>query len=76
MTEVPPGFDEAIRPLLRPLDIDTMSFAFDLSAYEEVRENADMILRRLADGSMPCDGPWSEKSVQLFRRWVETGMLP
>jgi hypothetical protein len=30
-----------------------MSFAFDLSSYEEVRRNAEEIYERLADGSMP-----------------------
>ena len=56
MEEVPVGFESDIRPLFRPDDVDAMSFAFDLSSYEDVRANADDIYARLADGSMHCDG--------------------
>jgi len=27
-------------------------------------------------GDMPCDGPWSEEQVDLFRRWTEAGAPP
>jgi uncharacterized protein len=27
------------------------------------------------EGSMPCDGEWTEEQVELFQRWTETGML-
>jgi hypothetical protein len=68
-----PGFDRDIRPLFRPDDVRAMSFAFDLSAYEEVRTNAEDIYSRLADGSMPCDRSWPPKQVQLFRAWIDAG---
>ena len=51
-----------------------MSFAFDLSSYEEVRENAEEIYGRLADGTMPCDVPWPEEDVERFRAWIDGGM--
>jgi hypothetical protein len=51
-----PGFERDIRPLFRSNDIESMSAAFDLSSYEDVRTNADRIYQRLANGSMPCDG--------------------
>jgi hypothetical protein len=50
-----------------------MSSAFDLSSYEDVRANAEAIYQRLADGSMPCDGPWASVHVQRFRTWIDTG---
>lgn len=53
-----------------------MTFAFDLSSYEDVRANAEQIYERLAEGSMPCDGRWPEQQVELFRSWVDGGSPP
>jgi hypothetical protein len=46
---------------------------FDLWDHGDVSDNADAILERLRDGSMPCDGAWPEDRVDLFARWVEEG---
>jgi hypothetical protein len=70
------GFERDIRPLFREGDINSMSFAFDLASYEDVRANADQIYQRLADGSMPCDGRWPAERVQRFRTWIDTGFPP
>jgi hypothetical protein len=67
------GFEADIRPLFRAEDVEEMSWAFDLSSYEDVRENADAIYERLAEGSMPCDGPWPEERVETFRAWIDAG---
>lgn len=67
------GFERDIRPLFREKDVSSMSKAFDLASYNDVRAHADSILAKLSDGSMPCDGPWPEERVELFRRWVEAG---
>jgi hypothetical protein len=67
------GYAHDIRPLFREKDISSMSRAFDLASYDDVRDHADGILARLADGSMPCDGAWPEERVELFRRWVDAG---
>ena len=69
----PVSFAEHIKPLFRPDDRESMEFAFDLWDVDDVRTNADAILRRLRDGSMPCDEPWSPDKVELFSRWIETG---
>jgi hypothetical protein len=53
-----------IFPLFRARDIEAMSFAFDLSSDGDVCENAEEIHSRLADGTMPCDAPWSEEDVE------------
>ena len=50
-----------------------MSFAFDLGSYDEVRDNAELILGRLRGGTMPCDGPWPPDRVDLFERWIQSG---
>jgi hypothetical protein len=65
-----------IRPLFRYRDVRSMSFAFDLSSYEDVRANADAILERLAAGNMPCDGRWPDQQVESFRTWINQGSKP
>ena len=50
-----------------------MSWAFDLSSYEEVSEHAEAIYSRLSDGTMPCDAPWPEEDVERFRQWIDAG---
>lgn len=67
------GFERDIRPLFREGDVKAMSFAFDLSSYDDVRENAEAIYERLANGSMPCDGAWPAGDVQRFRAWIDAG---
>jgi hypothetical protein len=57
-------YAQHIRPLFRDRDIRSMSFACDLSSYEDVRANAEAIHERLAAGSMPCDGRWTDKHVR------------
>jgi hypothetical protein len=76
VAEEPAGFERDIRPLFREGDIDSMSFAFDLASYADVRANADQIYQRLSDGSMPCDGRWPAGHVQRFRTWIDTGFAP
>ena len=51
-----------------------MSGHFDLSAYEDVSENAQQIYSRLAEGQMPCDGAWPAEDVERFRQWMGAGM--
>jgi hypothetical protein len=70
------SFERDIRPLFRERDVNSMSFAFDLSSYEDVRGSAEQIYRRLSDGSMPCDGNWPSEHVQRFRTWIDTGCPP
>ena len=67
------NFARDIRPLFRDQDVEEMQFAFDLSEYDDVKANADAILERLSDGSMPCDGAWSDEQIELFRQWMQEG---
>jgi hypothetical protein len=69
-----PSFKQHIAPLFRDKDKAEMTFAFDLSEYEDVRDSAPGILSRLERGDMPCDAPWPEDRINLFRIWIETGM--
>jgi hypothetical protein len=67
------SFARDIRPLFREEDVESMSFAFDLSAYEDVRDNAREIHARLAEGTMPCDAPWEPQQVERFQAWIDAG---
>ncbi|QBD76653.1 hypothetical protein EPA93_11825 [Ktedonosporobacter rubrisoli] len=69
-----PSFERDIKPLFREDDRDAMDYVFDLWKYEDVRANAQNILERIEDGSMPCDEEWPEERLELLRRWIETGM--
>lgn len=69
-----PGFEQDIKPLFREDDKEAMDFIFDLWDYNDVSANAENILERLEDGSMPCDGEWPLEQIELFRRWIEAGM--
>ncbi|HLI56476.1 MAG TPA: CDGSH iron-sulfur domain-containing protein, partial [Actinomycetota bacterium] len=69
----PVSFEAHIKALFRPTDREHMEFAFDLWSYSDVAKHAQVILDRLRDGSMPCDGAWSADQVSVFERWVDAG---
>jgi len=68
-----PGYAADIKPLFRELDRTSMLKVFDLWDYTDVVAHREAILDHLAEGSMPCDGPWPAANVDTFRRWVEQG---
>jgi hypothetical protein len=67
------SFERDVKPLFRERDRRSMQSFFDLWSYDDVRDNADAILDRVSDGSMPCDGEWSQEQVDLLQRWIEAG---
>jgi CDGSH-type Zn-finger protein/truncated hemoglobin YjbI len=73
-TEEPVSFEKHIRTLFRHRDRQSMRFAFDLWAYDDVKQNAHAILERVRNGSMPCDGAWPPDKVEAFERWTTSGM--
>ena len=75
----PLSFASDIGPLFRDSpDRDSMLAygGFDLHRFEDVRDRADAILRRLEDGSMPCDGNWPQDRIATFRKWIDDGKQP
>ena len=76
MTDGGSSFERDIRPLFRGDDVDSMSFAFDLRSYDDVRANAEEIYERIADGSMPCDTEWPAEDTQRLRDWIDAGANP
>ena len=71
-----PSFAIDIGVLFRALDVASMRWALDLSRYEDVKARAEEIYRRLAEGTMPCDGRWPAERLALFRRWIDEGCKP
>jgi hypothetical protein len=71
----PVGYEKHVRPLFRERDQRSMSFAFDLWAYEDVKTHAGEILERVRNGSMPCDGAWPQDWIDTLARWIDTGTL-
>jgi hypothetical protein len=74
----PLSFAQDIRPMFREEDIQEMKDIadFDLSNYEHVRSRAAEIYDRVADGTMPSDGAWSDEQLARFKQWMDEGMLP
>jgi hypothetical protein len=68
-----PSFEGDIRPLFRDHDVDAMDWAFDLRSHEDVKEHAEEIYARLANGTMPCDAAWPADQVERFRAWIDAG---
>ena len=73
MAQAEVGFERDIRPLFRDEDVKAMSFALNLASYDDVRQHAEPIYEKLADGSMPCDGAWPADQVRRFRAWIDAG---
>jgi hypothetical protein len=46
---------------------------FDLWSFPDVARLSEVILDRLSDGSMPCDGAWSDDRSALFQNWIAAG---
>lgn len=72
------SFAKDIRPLFRDdPDVETMqAIGLDLSSYGDVKAKAQAILAKLEEGTMPCDGPWPQEQVALFKQWMKEGMGP
>lgn len=67
------SFATDVRPLFRDKDIQSMRSMFDLSRYEDVRDNADGILETVSNGSMPCDRTWSPEQIATLQAWIGEG---
>jgi hypothetical protein len=72
-SEEPLGFASDVRPLFSESDRDSMLWAFDLWSCDDVVAHGEEISARLEDGTMPCDDPWPDEQVRLFKRWLEQG---
>ena len=67
-----------VRRLFSGIDIATMrELGHPLDNYEYVAQNANVLLKRLEDGSMPPPpfGPWEQKKIDTFQEWIDDGFL-
>ena len=74
-----PSFANNIRPLFREVDIDHMKrHHLDLASYDEVKMQAQDIVSRVSNGTMPPppETSWSPDQVQRFQDWIDQGMRP
>jgi CDGSH-type Zn-finger protein/truncated hemoglobin YjbI len=71
-----PSFARHVKGLFRPMDRNSMKFAFDLWSAEDVATHGEAILARLKAGTMPCDGGWPADRVEIFEAWLRSGALP
>ena len=72
-TDEPISFEQHIKPLFREGDRQSMEWAFDLWSHDAVAQNSDAIMGRLRDGTMPCDGAWSDEQIAVLQDWIEAG---
>ena len=74
----PLSYADDIRQMFRDSDVSAMIRYgnFDLSKYEDVKDNAKDIHERLGDKTMPCDGPWPQADIDKFQQWIDDGKLP
>ena len=73
-SDEPVRYSEHIKSLFRQKDRQSMKWAFDLWSYPDVKSHGAAILQRLQAGTMPCDGAWPQERLEVFQRWVESGM--
>lgn len=67
------SFEKCIKPKFRAFDRSEMMWAFDLWNHEDVAKNAEVILEKLREGVMPCDGQWTDEDLAEFRAWMVEG---
>jgi hypothetical protein len=66
-----------IKGMFRPVDVNSMKpRGLDLWSYPDVYAQADTILVRLKDGTMPCDDAWSDEWIAQFQQWITDGKQP
>lgn len=67
-----------VRPLFTNTDVNHMKFMFDLSNYDDVKNNASEIFDAVSAGSMPPapEGPWAQDKKDIFKAWIDGGFQP
>lgn len=69
-----PTFNDDIKPFFAQY-LGQMRWRFDLTSYEQVKANADMIYSRIHSKSMPPPpfDPFSDEFIAGFKTWMENG---
>jgi hypothetical protein len=73
------SFSNDIMPIFNPLK-GQMMWRFDLTNYEHVTANAQLIYSRLSDPNAPMPpppmDPLTPDQIQLFNQWIIDGCKP
>src|ERR1700721_3778280 len=78
------SFQTDIRPLFAECDIQSMSKAFHLGSYDDVKKHAAAMydrIRGIGGAVMPPpppkgEGPWRLSRIELFAKWMTAGFQP
>jgi hypothetical protein len=73
------SFASDIKPLFRDQDVACMTprhIPLRDATWMCVPANAERVHRRLADKTMPKDGPWPPERIALFKAWMDQGCRP
>jgi hypothetical protein len=78
------SFEADIRPLFTDRDIQSMSKAFNLVSYADVKIHSAAIydrIRGIGGAVMPPppprgEGPWPQSRIELFAKWIADGFQP
>jgi len=70
-------FKDDIMPLFNQF-MGQMMWRFDLTSYDQVRANAQVIYGRINGGGMPPPpfDPLTTEQIQLFQQWMAEGYQP
>ena len=70
------SYETDIRSLFRDFDVEILQRldGIDLNDVENVRTHGEELRERLNKGSFPYDACWSDDRIDLFNRWIDSGM--
>ena len=70
------SYETDIRPIFRDFDVETLQKldGIDLNDVESVRDRAEELRERFDKGYLPYDACLSEDFIELFDRWIDSGM--
>ena len=70
-----PTYTQDIQKFFRFKDINSMRpRGVELGSYEGLKANANKIYKAVSTKHMPCDGPWDDYKIMIFKRWIDVGM--
>jgi hypothetical protein len=77
MSTGPISFQNDIMPLFKRFQAP-MAWRFDLTNYDTVKANAQLILGRINGGGMPPPPltPLTQDQINMFEQWIAGGFQP
>jgi len=69
------SFERDIKPLITEAQRDALIWSFDMWDYDNFRQNAFEIVRRIEAGEPPFDTGWTAESLAMVRSWMREGLM-